>query len=191
MRMDIMVDIETLGTKSDSTIIQLSAVAFDIRTGEQLHTFNQVADITKNEQPLQVTGSTLQWWMKTNKELFATLLTEGKESSEDVLRAFHAWVIGLAKDPKELYLWGNGILFDNKMIQHQLENLGLSYPIFYRNDRDVRTLLELASVKMGISEQEIRERVQKKERVAHNAFDDVLNQIDLVVYCYDDIVLGW
>lgn len=60
-REDIMTDIETLGHKSDSTIIQISAIAFDIETGEYLSVFNKVADITKNET-MKVTGSTTKWW---------------------------------------------------------------------------------------------------------------------------------
>ena len=32
-RLDLMLDIETLGTDNDTTLIQLACVAFDIRTG--------------------------------------------------------------------------------------------------------------------------------------------------------------
>ncbi|MDH5159861.1 3'-5' exonuclease [Heyndrickxia oleronia] len=181
MRKDIMVDIETLGNKIDSTIIQISAVSFDIESGKIHETFNEVADISKNETMIKATGSTLQWWVNTNAELFAELLTKGEKSSEDVLRNFHAW---LTTD-KETYLWGNGILFDNAMIRNQFESIGLDYPIFYRNDRDVRTILELASSKLGISDKELRDSVYNKELVAHDAFNDVINQVALVSHCYN------
>lgn len=189
MRLDVMTDIETLGTNSDSTIIQISAIAFDIKTGEHISKFNQIVDITKNERPLKVTGRTIKWWLNTNKELFAELINSGEHSSEQVLRNFYDWVTGLAPlaQINNVYLWGNGILFDNKMIQHQLESIGLSYPIFFRNDRDLRTLVELTSFKLGIGEKELKSRYEDDSLVAHNAFDDVVYQINLAVGCYKEL----
>jgi DNA polymerase III epsilon subunit-like protein len=185
MRKDIMVDIETLGNKIDSTIIQISAVSFDIKSGEIIDKFNQIVDITKNQTPINVTASTLKWWTNINAKLFADLLSSGEESSEDTLRNFHAWLNEITPETKNLYLWGNGILFDNAMIRHQFESIGLTYPIFYRNDRDVRTILDLAASKLGKNEKELREEVYDKDLVAHDAFNDVINQVALVSYCYN------
>lgn len=190
MRVDIMTDIETLGTNADSTIIQLSAIAFDITTGERLSEFNQIADIEKNEKPVKVTGGTIKWWLKTDKELFSLLIQGGDYSSEQVLRNFHEWLVGLTDKKTDRYLWGNGILFDNKMIQHQLMEMGLEYPIFFRNDRDLRTLVDLTCAKLGISEKELKGRYMDESLIAHNAFDDVVNQINLAVSCYGELTKG-
>lgn len=189
MRFDVMVDIETLGTNSDSTIIQIAAIAFDITTGEKFETFNETANIEKNEKPIKVTASTLKWWLNSNKELFAELLNDGFESSEQVLRNFHEWLEELCghRTSQQVYLLGNGILFDNKMIQHQFESIGLDYPIFYRNDRDLRTLLELASFKTDLSEEELREKYYDDSLITHNAFNDVTNQINLAVGCFNTL----
>lgn len=190
MRIDVMVDIETLGTKSDSTIFQISAIAFDIKNGEHISKFNKIADISKNEgYEMSVDGGTLLWWLNTDKELLTKLLNEGEGSSTDLLGEFYNWLVSIDL-LGELYLWGNGILFDNKMIQHQLESIGLKYPISYRNDRDVRTLVDLASVKLGLSNREIRERYYDASLTPHNAFDDVINQINLVVGCYKELTGG-
>lgn len=183
-----MTDIETLGTNSDSTIIQISAIAFDIETGEYISTFNQIADIELNEGPIKVTGGSIKWWLNTNKELFTTLINSGSFSSEQVLRNFQSWLCEWIDTVDDLYLWGNGILFDNKMIQHQFENLGLNYPIYYRNDRDVRTIVELSAKKLGVSEKELKERFNDETLISHNAFDDVKYQINLVVECYKTLV---
>ena len=188
MRIDIMTDIETLGTNSDSTIFQISAIAFDINTGEHISEFNQIADISKNTN-MNVTGDTIKWWLNTNKELLTDLLNKGEQSSDTLLFNFHSWLEELkAPNNNDAYLWGNGILFDNKMIQHQMESIGLKYPIFYRNDRDVRTLVELASVKLGITEKELKNRFRDDSLVAHDAFDDVKFQIKLAVKCYEILV---
>lgn len=187
MRLDIMTDIETLGTNSDSTIVQISAIAFDIETGEYHADFNQIADISKNVNPIKVTGATIQWWTNTNVDLFKELLNGGTESSEQILFDFSRWLEILAGNA-DLYLWGNGILFDNKMIQHQFELLGLKYPIFYKNDRDVRTIVDLASKKLGVSEKELKKQFEDENLVHHNAFDDVKYQINLVVGCYKTLI---
>ncbi|EJQ43996.1 hypothetical protein IEQ_04783 [Bacillus cereus BAG6X1-2] len=187
MRLDIMTDIETLGTNSDSTIIQISAIAFDIETGEYHEEFNRVADISKNVNPIQVTGATLQWWSNTNIELYKQLLNSGMGSSEKILLDFNIWLKNLSHQG-DLYLWGNGILFDNKMIQHQFELLGLTYPIFYKNDRDVRTIVDLASKKLGVSEKELKKQFEDENLVHHNAFDDVKYQINLVAGCYKTLI---
>jgi len=182
MRVDVMVDIETLGKEADSTIIQIAAVAFNMEDGKHLSQFNQIVDIEK-ETTMNTDGSTIKWWVNTNKELLQELLNKGEHSSEDVLTNFHKWLIGLGKT-EDTYLWGNGILFDNKMIQHQMNSLGIGYPIFYKNDRDVRTLVDLAGKKLGISERNLKGMFNSDAYVEHDAIDDVKCQIDLVVGCY-------
>lgn len=186
-RIDVMTDIETLGTGSNSTIIQIAAVAFNINTGEELSRFDLIADVSKNERPLGITPSTIEWWLTKHKNVFLDLMSSDGVSSEEILRQFHAWLTGLAEDHRDVYLWGNGILFDNKMIQHQMEDIGLEYPIFYKNDRDVRTLIDVASVKLGITEKELKDKYNDESLVAHNAYDDVLYQIRLTVGAYNSI----
>ena len=185
-RIDIMTDIETLGTDANSTIIQIGAMAFDIRTGEELYYFDMIADIEKNERRLEVDGGTIKWWLKTDKDLFQKLLNNGKESSEDVIVHFNEWLhaLGLEFGYKNLYMWGNGILFDNKMIQHQMEALGLDYPIHFRNDRDLRTLVELATLKTGEKEWDLKKRFKDEGLRAHDALDDVKFQIKVANGCY-------
>jgi hypothetical protein len=187
MRIDIMVDIETLGTKSDSTIIQISSVAFNIITGDYIAKFNKIADISKNKDyEMNVTGDTLKWWLNTDKELLTKLLNSGIGSSTELLESFNQYLIGLSS-LGELHLWGNGILFDNKMIQHQLDGIGLNYPIKYKNDRDLRTLVDLTCAKLGLTEKQLRERYYDPALAPHDAFNDVINQINLAVNCYKEL----
>ena len=183
-RVDIMTDLETLGTKSNSTVFQVSAISFDIKTGEMFDSFNKIIDIGKEH--IISDGSTIQWWLKTNKELMSDLInSEVSESGEQVFKSFREWIINQSSEIKNIYLWGNGIKFDNVMIDSQMSKYGLQYPIFYRNDRDVRTMLELASIKSGISEKEIRASFNNEDELCHNALDDCKYQIRLLKGCYD------
>lgn len=190
MRTDIMVDIESLGKNDDSTIFQISAISFNIETGEHIDTFNRIANIGIGD--INVEGSTLLWWVKNNSELFKELLLSGEFATKDLLIDFQGWLrkIQLKSNKKDVYLWGNGILFDNRIIKSQLESMGRSYPIFYRNDRDVRTILELASIKSGLTEEELKDKYFDSELTSHNALNDVINQINLVTACYN-IIMEW
>lgn len=186
MRIDIMVDLETLGTNLDSTVFQIGAVAFDIETGDILDTFEMTADIAKADK-LNVTGGTLKWWVDTDMDLFRRLLNSGKASPEQMLSDFADWFHALPGVQKDRYLWGNGILFDNAILRNQLEGIGRSYPVYYRNDRDVRTIVQLAARDAGVTENEIHEKYRVDAYHAHNAIDDARSQVQLVVGCHKQL----
>jgi len=186
-RRDLMVDIETLGTGVDATIFQISAAIFDITTGKVSASFNELADISKGD--LNADGGTLQWWLSTDKELLNTLLNKGTLSPDELLKSFYEWIESMRLiNHKDFYFWGNGILFDNAMIKHQFEKKGLNYPVYYRNDRDVRTIVELASQKLNISVNDLKKQFDDESLTKHNAMDDVTYQIKLVHFCYQALM---
>lgn len=190
MRTDIMVDIETLGTKQGSSIFQIATISFDITTGETLDSIDFIGDIAKYPN-LSTDGSSLKWWLSTDKQLLHDLLHEGTLTEKELLTKFHAWLTSQSEtgDMKDVYLWGNGILFDNVKISDLCAKYDVPYPIFYRNDRDVRTILELASLKSGQTEKDLRASVTAENERKHDAFDDVMFQIRLVRKCYEIIMM--
>ena len=190
-RIDIMVDIETLGRGESPPVFQIAASAFDIKTGDIIDNINLVADITKNNN---IEGDTLVWWLNTNKELLTDLLNQGKKSELDekgIVEGFCHWITQLVSKynlgSKDVYLWGNGILFDNRIIWHKCKEYGIEYPIFYRNDRDMRTILELAAMKTGTDDMTYKNNIPNIG-TAHDAFDDVHYQINVVCKCYKDLM---
>src|SRR5690625_800598 len=191
-RIDIMVDLETLGTDFNAVVFQIAASGFDIESGETLSEFNEIADISSLEkEDGAIDGSTLKWWLDTDKELFAELIDRGDTFTvRGIFESFYKWLTRLHEKYERVYLWGNGILFDNAIIRHKLENYGMGYPIFFRNDRDVRTIFELAQIKTGETAQEMYDRIYDKELVAHDAMNDVKNQVALVTECYKILTEG-
>ena len=189
-RIDVMVDLETLGTGLDAVVFQIAASGFDIESGETLSEFNEVADISSLEkEDGAIDGGTLKWWLNTDMELFAELIDRGDVFTvRGVFEEFYKWLSKLHTEYEHVYLWGNGILFDNAIIRHKLENYGIGYPIFFRNDRDVRTIFELAQIKTGETAKEMYDRIYDKELVAHDAMNDVKNQVTLVSECYRILV---
>lgn len=195
-RIDIMTDIETLGTNADSTVIQVSAIAFDIETGQSYGMFNQRVDI-EQEEKLNIDGSTLKWWLNTDKDLLHRLINGDNIannpkslSGKELFERFAIWLKQehLVIDIKNVYLWGNGILFDNNMIKTQMGKYGIEYPIYFKNDRDMRTILELASMKKGINDSVIKDRNVKENETKHDALDDCAYQIRVVCDCYNSLM---
>lgn len=189
-RRDVMVDIETLGTGENSSIFQISAMSFDIKNGKIYDSINLIGDISKYDK-LKVDGSTLKWWLNTDKELLSNLLNTGTLSEYELASEFQNFIVNQFTmfDNKDVYLWGNGILFDNAKLQKFLTKNGFVYPINYKNDRDVRTILELASLKSGLPEQEIKDSVTSTKEIKHDALDDTRFQIRLVHKAYN-ILMG-
>lgn len=187
-RVDIMTDLETLGNNENVQIIQFSAKTFDITTGEIFEdVFDEYVDLNSVTN-LIVDGSTLKWWMKTDPNLLATILLNEKATGlKTVLKRFVDYTKGLHCEKENIYLWGNGILFDNRIIKESMNNNDVPYPIFFRNDRDVRTILELASLKSGLTSKEIYATIESIG-TKHNAIDDVIFQISLVNKCYNIIM---
>lgn len=174
-RIDIMVDLETLGNTNETSIIQLAAVAFDIETGRTVDTIESYIDIEKSKN-LNVNGSTIKWWLKTNPELFKALIEKGDISEEEAIKDFVLWIEKL-KEENDVYLWGNGILFDNGILRYKCEQYGLHYPIKYTNDRDMRTIVDIVN---NVYKIDIRKETTIPDFLAHNAFSDCMMQIAVV-----------
>lgn len=181
-KVHIMVDIETLGVSEGATVIQLAAASFCIETGMIYSTFERKVDIEKVNN-LSVDGSTLKWWLNTDRELLTEILNKGKGSESDLFYKFYFWLLDQGK-PSTLILWGNGIAFDNVKIKQKMESFNLEYPIFFRNERDVRTILALASAASGFEEKAIRSSVELEDQRAHDALDDVVFQVRYVCKCF-------
>jgi len=193
-RIDIMTDIETLGVGTDALIIQVSAIAFDIYTGEEIGRFDECVNINcMDKSELNIEPETLQWWIRTDAELLSDIMERGKEDGyglEETLQEFKDWIDRRGSDEynTNIYLWGNSPMFDNAKLQRQMENYGIEYPIFYRNDRCQRTILELTSLKLNRTIKEIQKLFEDESLTKHDALDDCIYQIRLVSWCFNQLI---
>lgn len=187
-RIDIMLDLETLGNDVDSTVFQIGAVAFDITSGRVLSEFNEYLD-TRSISRTVSTPSTLRWWEKTNNEMFNKLITHPMAHTTEfgLYSSFEEWLIELAdRKDVELYIWGNGLLFDVKMIEYQFNRFGLEFPIGFRNKRDVRTVVEIGEVSGAVvSKKSFIKTVLDKDEELHDALVDAKVQAKLISHIYD------
>lgn len=165
----IMVDLETLGTRSNSVIAVIAAVYFDPETGATADDFYRRINIKSClDRGLEMDIKTLEWWflqsVEAQKEIF---------QPEDRLNIHQAILelsefVELASD---VILWGNSARFDLGILENVYQRFNYSIPWNYWNERDVRTLVSFAP---EVKKNAIREGTH------HNALDDCYHQIK---YC--------
>lgn len=81
-RVDIMLDLETLGLSDSPVITQLAAVAFDITTGESFDEFSVFIDAKSCiEKGLKIDGSTVEWWLKQDERVFKSIFLKAIDNS--------------------------------------------------------------------------------------------------------------
>lgn len=181
--LDIMLDLETFGVESNAVIIQLSAVPFNIETGEvfDIH-FNQLINpVSCVEKGLSVSGSTVEWWLKQNSSVVNKVFVESIKSSnnlEFVLRDFAGYIGQLKRELKvsDVRIWGNGILADNRWLSSAYKAANVDLPWKYFEDSDVRTLVDIGKRLFNFDPK----KDMPFEGEKHNAIDDCKHQIK---YC--------
>ena len=156
---NVMIDIETLGTRPGDIILSIGAVKFDEKgLGEEFY-------LTINPESSKAIGlraqkSTLEWWDKQAPEAKAAAF-KGEFAIEVALLKFAMWM-----PPKEVSrVWGNGANFDNALVAAAYRTNKMDLPWDYWNDRCYRTI---AAIFMKT----------KIERVGtgHHALDDAKTQ---------------
>lgn len=165
---DLMLDIETYGQNSNSTILAIAAVEFNLRTGETGRSFYTTIDAGSCWQyGLKSDKATQDWWNKQSPEARNFVFSGEQLDLKVALKQFISWI-----GNNDYKVYGNGSSFDNVITKNAIEAVGLECPWKFWNERDVRTLVELnPSVK----------KTTKFQGVPHYAPDDCKHQIK---YCH-------
>ena len=170
----LMIDLETMGKKSNAPIVVIGAVFFDPQTGEIGPTFYIVISLVDAMDTGAVPdGSTIEWWLAQSSEARSAILV-AQVKLVDALIQFREF-INEYSDEKFVQVWGNGATFDNTILRTSYERLNIPCPWRYYNDRDVRTIVELGKT-IGFDAR----TVIPFEGVRHHALDDARHQAKYV-----------
>jgi hypothetical protein len=170
MKRDLMVDIETLGNQSNSIILSIGAAEFNIITGEIHSTFYSKITLESNlEVGLQISPSTLKWWLQQNPGTLNDLLNS-RHTISQVLESFSEYI----KSINLRAIWGNSARFDLGLLQNAYNKCNIDLPWNFRKERCYRTIVEEAGI------------IDKGDYtgVLHDALDDCKNQIKTLVNRY-------
>lgn len=165
---DLMIDLETLGTKPNSPIIAIGAVFFDRKTGELGASFESVVEFDSACEDRAIDPSTVAWWMGQSDAARKGVL-RGENKMARALADFVYFV----KDNSEgtVHPWGNGSTFDISMLENCLEQFGYETPWPFWAIRDCRTVECISG---------IDKRHFKREGVHHWALDDAKHQVKYI-----------
>lgn len=139
MKNHVMIDLETLGIKTDAIVLEIGAVVFDITTGEIGNKFNATIDMQSSiDAGRTIDSPTLNWWMSQPIEI-REIVFSGETPFSLALDRFYNWF------PEGAYVWGNGPSFDISKLESAYEALNgpESYPWKFYNVRCVRTIRDL------------------------------------------------
>lgn len=160
---DVMVDLETLGTASDSAFLSIGAVEFS-HTGLGRELYINVDPESCRKAGMVIYGDTVRWWMRQSNEARAAFDAQGAMPLDAALSLFAAWL------PYEVCVWGNGASFDNTILQTAYEKTGQELPWAFYNDRCFRTLKNMVDVDPP-----------PRAGTHHNALDDAKHQAEHAV----------
>ena len=165
---NIMLDIETLGTKPGCVILSVGGVRFGKEIGD---TFSATIDLQDSiDRGFKIDASTLRWWLSQSgesKEVFS----EAGEPVSVVLQRFSRWC------GKRPFIWGNSPSFDCSILFAAYRMVGKDAPWHWYDERCYRTAKRILPFVASY-----------REGVHHNALDDAMTQAKHLVKCFE--VLG-
>lgn len=172
MTTHIMLDIETLGTGSNSLVLSIGAVEFSL-SGATFRQFSVNLPILEQiiNPTVEVDIDTIKWWKAQSEEAKKALLNKKPcKSVKEGLKAFHDFI----KAFENPVIWGNGCAFDNVILRNLFKSFNLEFPTPFWTDMDVRTIVNVYDY------ERVNQLAGKFEGTKHDAIADCLHQVKLV-----------
>jgi len=144
MKTDLMLDLETLGTRHDAVVLSIGAVAFDV-SGLHEQTFYAAPDHATQRfgtsvlTPRSTDSATETWWAAQSSEARA-VFQKPQAALDTALVGLEHYIDRVTTGRQEVRVWGNGATFDNVILAHLFEWAGRPVPWHWRHGRCFRTL---------------------------------------------------
>jgi hypothetical protein len=165
---DVMLDLETLGTAPGCAVLSIGAVAFDQYGGQLGPEFYEVISRAScRKHGLIEDEDTLAWWSKQSSQA-RQVLADAEASTAQGLGGVLVKLTGYLQKfgKRDLHIWGNGSDFDQPILAACFRVVKYPLPWLYYNNRCYRTLRSLASIPGAAP----------RQGVYHNALDDAKTQ---------------
>ena len=169
--MDIMLDLETLSTKPDATVLTFGACKFNPYKQEDIDKgiyfrINVDEQITLGRD---VDDSTVEWWGKQAEDVREEALGDGDRITlEQFTKELNRFIVG-AKN-----IWAQGPVFDIVILENLYRQIGLPCPWQFWQIRDSRTLLSTHG-----------DPREKNKVGLHNALEDAVSQAQAVQHVFN------
>lgn len=189
--MHVMIDIETLGTKQDSVILQIGAVGFAIGGMDP----GFYADVTVEDQIKMgrtIDPSTVGWWFdKVSSEARVSVFERRHidtkplhtclEKLNEYIKAY--LIDDIHNNTSHDKIWANSPTFDLAIIKHAMESCGIIPCWKYWHEADVRTVKTIDNI---INGSQLNTMPKVINSIDHSALDDAKNQALYLNYFLSD-----
>ena len=168
-----MIDLETLSTNPNATILTVGGVKFDPYTmAEPSQGMYFRVDVdSQTEMGRDVMQETVNWWSKQPKEISDDAFSDDNRASlDDMIKKINKFSVGVD------VFWCQGPLFDYAILQDIYKQLGYPVPWQYWQIRDSRTLFSL-----------VPKDPDEKRTGLHNALEDCYFQAKKVQRGYKQL----
>lgn len=161
---DVMLDLETWGTRPGCAIRSIGAVVFDPKSEKIGNEFYvNVDEKSCKRLKLALEPGTVAWWEDQSDEARAAFTQTPKLDVAEALSQFDRWF----QVNRGIRVWCQGPNFDDVILSAIYFALQANPPWRFYNARCTRTVYDLASFDA---------RSQKREGTYHNALDDAKHQ---------------
>jgi hypothetical protein len=146
---DIIIDLETLSTKFNAAILVIAGIKFNrnntlLEGKEENYFYKRITLESCIEIGLHVDPETQKWWSEQDKDVqYEALHNPDRVHIKQALKEFSAWF-----GTGSICIWGNGPSFDCGILKFAYEKCGLETPWSFWLERDIRTIFDLAGVRI-------------------------------------------
>ena len=168
-----MIDLETLSTNPNATILTVGGVKFDPYTSEEPDKgmYFRVDVNSQTNMGRDVMQDTVDWWSKQPKEISDEAFSDdNRVALNDMIKIINKFSVGVD------VFWCQGPLFDYAILQDIYKQLGHPVPWQYWQIRDSRTLFNL-----------VPRDPNEKRTGLHNALEDCYFQAKKVQKVYKQL----
>jgi 3'-5' exoribonuclease Rv2179c-like domain len=139
----IMVDLETMGTNTNSIILSIAAIRFVPQTGKHMGKFYRKINIDSYEKDkFTFDGDTLKWWMSQSQEARnEAFCGDDRLPIKKVLEEFITWCRNISGNAI-VKPWSHGASFDIPIVAFVMKHYKLKEPWGFTDIRDTRTYYE-------------------------------------------------
>jgi len=175
MSNEIMLDLETLSTKNNASILTIGAIRFDRNSFKVKDQFYKRITKESNEHfNRDFNQDTINWWTKQSdqaqKEIFEN---KDRINLSTALQELSIFCRGAKA------IWANGVAFDIPILESAYEACNLDVPWKFWIVRDTRTIYDLGNINLNSFK-----RQNELDTDHHNALADCYFQAKSVQKAY-------
>lgn len=166
-----MIDIETMDTETTAVVLSVGMVVYDpltiVRSDlSRLHKLYYALDIREQVEKGRTIGAdTIVWWSQQSAEARKVFTEQPRSHPIGALSSLS----DMLREYKVQHIWGNGVDFDNAIINSLAKSFGATKPLHYKHNRCFRTLKAMLG-------HHIPAHATMPIGTHHNAVDDALYQ---------------